>query len=957
MRIVLVLIMTLWTLFVQSQNDIYQLQPWPADSTYVLGAWPDGEPKWISKSTISTPDSIYVKTATAPNPDTIYLRDGSGFVLMPKGNSGTVTSVGLTTGTTGTDVNVTGSPITTSGTFNLNIPTASATNRGALSSADWTTFNGKVGGTGVADKVAIFNSNNTITHNNLFHINSGLGGPHLGIGTSSPSVGARVHIADGDLFIIGGSNRRFLMGSSVSLGFWGGMKWNPSNNLEYIHSGYSEVFPVMLTTSLGYTGIRTQGVLPTTPLDVFSSNTSDNGTYQNWAYSAAPTSYRLLLKQTVTGGNVRYNFSQINAGTDYENVLVFDRGNLGIGITDATRKVDINGEVRIRDLTTTTPALLVSADANGVLSSTTIGTGLSLTSGVLSTTITNTDNQTLSFIAPNLSISGGNSVDISAINTDNQNLSHTVSGTDRTINISGGTGTTISVADNDNDSTNELQTISKSGSTVTLSNGGGSFNDDVGPTYTAGTGIDLAGNVISNTGDLSNTNELNTGVTVVHAAGNVLPRVRVTDGGGTLEGLVPFFSTSNLNAGVVTGSNGVANTNFLSADGQWRIPTGNTYTAGSGLSLTGNTFANTRSLSKSGNTVSLSNGGSSFDISNTAPSINNFLQWNGTNWVSGTAMINWNIGINNGSYTTVGNNNNVTINAGTNISLSKSGGAITVNSTGGSNWFLDNSVVYNFGASASTLNSGRATRLGQLQGGLTNQRFFDVNGDVKFRSAIYDKNDSRGSNGQVLTSNGTDWTWQTPSAGSTQNLSYGTKSGNRIPLDITSGVGVNIDQGNGIIIDRTASNVITVNNSMIYSELTDATSFPSFTYDGTVRIVDFSVGKSNGNISHNATTDRITVNLAGTYEVTYGLSYNIPNTPYTTTPRFYVRINNSQILAASQTYPRNSDNSVDNFTTVSRTATLNLAANDYVDLVYVRYLGTTNSIIIQNPILTIKRLY
>jgi hypothetical protein len=54
-----------------------------------------------------------------------------------------VTSVGITLGTTGTDVNVTGSPITSSGNITINIPTASATNRGLLSSADWTTFNSK----------------------------------------------------------------------------------------------------------------------------------------------------------------------------------------------------------------------------------------------------------------------------------------------------------------------------------------------------------------------------------------------------------------------------------------------------------------------------------------------------------------------------------------------------------------------------------------------------------------------------------------------------------------------------------------------------------------------------------------------------------------------------------------------------------------------------------------------
>jgi len=54
-----------------------------------------------------------------------------------------VTSVGITLGSSGTDVNVTGSPITTSGNITINIPTASATNRGLLSAADWSTFNGK----------------------------------------------------------------------------------------------------------------------------------------------------------------------------------------------------------------------------------------------------------------------------------------------------------------------------------------------------------------------------------------------------------------------------------------------------------------------------------------------------------------------------------------------------------------------------------------------------------------------------------------------------------------------------------------------------------------------------------------------------------------------------------------------------------------------------------------------
>jgi hypothetical protein len=57
---------------------------------------------------------------------------------------GTVTSVSaLTIGTTGTDITSTVANGTTTPTITLNVPTASATNRGALSSTDWSTFSGK----------------------------------------------------------------------------------------------------------------------------------------------------------------------------------------------------------------------------------------------------------------------------------------------------------------------------------------------------------------------------------------------------------------------------------------------------------------------------------------------------------------------------------------------------------------------------------------------------------------------------------------------------------------------------------------------------------------------------------------------------------------------------------------------------------------------------------------------
>jgi hypothetical protein len=70
--------------------------------------------------------------------------NGSAIALGGSTSVGTVTSVSaLTLGTSGTDLSSTVANGTTTPVITLNVPTASATNRGALSAADWTTFNSK----------------------------------------------------------------------------------------------------------------------------------------------------------------------------------------------------------------------------------------------------------------------------------------------------------------------------------------------------------------------------------------------------------------------------------------------------------------------------------------------------------------------------------------------------------------------------------------------------------------------------------------------------------------------------------------------------------------------------------------------------------------------------------------------------------------------------------------------
>jgi len=95
--------------------------------------WANGEPTY---------DLVYYPLPTGTVSQYI---DGTGaFQTFPTITNGTVTSVAaLTLGTTGTDLSSTVANPTTTPVITLNVPTASATNRGALSTTDWSTFNNK----------------------------------------------------------------------------------------------------------------------------------------------------------------------------------------------------------------------------------------------------------------------------------------------------------------------------------------------------------------------------------------------------------------------------------------------------------------------------------------------------------------------------------------------------------------------------------------------------------------------------------------------------------------------------------------------------------------------------------------------------------------------------------------------------------------------------------------------
>jgi len=90
---------------------------------------------------------VYLKNVSARTPGDSILTVVNGRIfkvpyVAPA--TGTVTSVAaLTLGTSGTDLNSSVANSTTTPVITLNVPTASASNRGVLSAADWSTFNSK----------------------------------------------------------------------------------------------------------------------------------------------------------------------------------------------------------------------------------------------------------------------------------------------------------------------------------------------------------------------------------------------------------------------------------------------------------------------------------------------------------------------------------------------------------------------------------------------------------------------------------------------------------------------------------------------------------------------------------------------------------------------------------------------------------------------------------------------
>jgi len=316
--------------------------------------------------TNSAPDQVVALTAstgisvtgTYPNFTITNTSPSSG---------GTVTSVAaLTIGTSGTDLSSTVATSTTTPVITLNVPTASATNRGALSSADWTTFNNKqsaltnpVTGTGTTNYLPKFTGASTIGDSII------------------QDASTYIDVA-GYAFLRRGGKYLLLNPNYAGATVYADISAEAGMGLSLSANGVTKQLYIDTSGNLGL------GVTPSAwsgfPAMQFTSNfsisalgTGKNAYFDGTDYRYISTNYASLFQQT--SGGV-FAWLQAPSGTA-GNAITFTQamtlnasGNLGLG-TPSPDGSDWNGSARLLHIyqNTTNGALLKleSSNTSGIL--------------------------------------------------------------------------------------------------------------------------------------------------------------------------------------------------------------------------------------------------------------------------------------------------------------------------------------------------------------------------------------------------------------------------------------------------------------------------------------------------------------------------------------------------------------------------------------------------------------
>ena len=255
----------------------------------------------------------------------------------------------FTTGTSGTSFNIS----STGTTHTFNLPTASSTNSGALSSANWTTFNNKIGTVTATTTAAVTTSTTTVTINNTaayWNANQLQG---KAVSSTAPTSG--------------------------QLLIWNGTSWTPTTNTVSNTSSSN----TLSTTVNGVTG---------SSVNIINSNTfTQNGTNQLVSTVNGIASTALTVN---TGGDVTGNL----------NATVVSKIN---GTTLGTLTGASNGQVLTWNGSAWAPA-----NATTTIS----GVSNTSSSNALTTTVNGVTGQSVNIINSNTFTQNGNNQLVSTVN-------------------------------------------------------------------------------------------------------------------------------------------------------------------------------------------------------------------------------------------------------------------------------------------------------------------------------------------------------------------------------------------------------------------------------------------------------------------------------------------------------------------------------------------------------------
>jgi len=308
------------------------------------------------------------------------------------GSSGVTSVAALTLGTTGTDLSSTVATGTTTPVITLNVPNASASNRGALLAADWTTFNNKqntitnpVTGTGVDGRVAIWNGTNTQTSDVNLTMSASqfqtFGFVVNGAGAALPGV-------TGGNFGAAAYGNGFLM-------------YNGSNNFRMMDR--ADVLNNLDATTVGVNFLKLPNpsaiTFPRINADnsVSALNAADFRTAIGLGTSSSPTFAGGFFTDGSQGLNIRpYTFVGAGTGAIYVTTLtpsnqnfVFAASSTSTSInspTGGTVNLSINGQ---------TPAITINTNSTISLTTALSSTaGISATTGAFSSTVASTSTTT-----------------------------------------------------------------------------------------------------------------------------------------------------------------------------------------------------------------------------------------------------------------------------------------------------------------------------------------------------------------------------------------------------------------------------------------------------------------------------------------------------------------------------------------------------------------------------------